>query len=661
MQLLKNLNLILLFSFLLIYSYLYLNNFDNNSRYSLDEKIIIAKVINIKKDDKKLTLELVSKEKIYGYIYLNKININLKLGDIILCKGNLVKPSENTNFNLFNFKKYLISKKIHYIFNIENIQKLKETNNIFYKLKNYIITKIKKFPKKEYFYTFILGDTSYIKEDTLKKYRNLGISHLLAISGMHVSLITSFLKKGKITFIISTFILMIYAFLTNFTPSILRALLFYIFSSLKIFNINIKSNKYIIYSLIILLFINPGYIYNLGFVFSFTISFFLISIKIPKNKIKASMYISVISFLSSIPILLNNFFEINILTIIFNLFFVPFISFIFILTIVTFIFPIFINVLVILISFLENIINICFLIPSTIIFHKMNILISFFYYIILFMVVKSKLKKSYFLFPIILYFVSNFRFNNIITMIDVGQGDSTLIEFVSGKNILIDTGGIYNKNNYSDYNVVPYLKSKGIRKIDYLIITHGDFDHIGESINIINNFKVKKFIFNIGNYNELELNLIKTLKEKNISYYNNISYLTIDKNKLYFLNTKDYNDENENSNVIYTKIDNIKLLFMGDAGTVKEKDLLKKYNLTNIDILKVGHHGSNTSSYQKFINAINPKTCLISVGKNNRYNHPNEKVISTLDDYCNIYRTDFNGSIQIKLNKNNYDIKAINY
>lgn len=661
MQLLKNLNLILLFSFLFIYCYIYLNNFETNSKYSLGENTIIAKITSIKKDDKKLTLELISKEKLYGYIYLDRVNINLKIGDIVLCKGVLTKPSENTNFNLFNFKKYLLSKKIHYIFNIESIKKIKETNNVFYKLKNYVINKIEKLPKKEYFYTFLLGDTSYIKEDTLKKYRNLGISHLLAISGMHVSLITSFLKKNKITFIISIILLSIYAFLTNFTPSILRALLFYIFSSLKLFNIDIKSSKYIYYTLALLLFINPGYIYNLGFIFSFTISFFLINIKVPKNKLKASIYISVIAFLSSIPILLINFFEINILTIIFNLFFVPFISFIFILTIISFFIPLFLNIVIILISILEFIINICSSIPSTIIFHKMNIIISIFYYIVLYMIVKNKIKKSYFLIPVIFYFFSNFRFNNTITMIDVEQGDSTLIELKNGKNILIDTGGIYNKNNYSDYNVVPYLKSKGINKIDYLILTHGDYDHIGESINIINNFKVKKVIFNIGSYNELELNLIKKLKEKNISYYNNISYLNIEKNILYFLNTNNYNDENENSLVIYTKIDSIKLLFMGDAGIEKEKDILEKYNLKDIDFIKIGHHGSNTSSSEEFINSINPRTCLISVGKNNRYNHPNDEVINRLNNYCNIYRTDINGSTKIILDKNNYKIKAINY
>ena len=126
-----------------------------------------------------------------------------------------------------------------------------------------------------------------------------------------------------------------------------------------------------------------------------------------------------------------------------------------------------------------------------------------------------------------------------------------------------------------------------------------------------------------------------------------------------FLNTRDYNNENENSSVIYTKINNTKILLMGDAGVEREKDILEKYDLKNIDILKVGHHGSDSSSSKEFIERINPKECIIPVGVNNKYGHPKKSVIDTLDDYCNIYRTDINGSIEIKLKNNDYKIKTI--
>ena len=179
---------------------------------------------------------------------------------------------------------------------------------------------------------------------------------------------------------------------------------------------------------------------------------------------------------------------------------------------------------------------------------------------------------------------------------------------------------------------------------------------MGEAINLVNNFKVEKVIFNCGPYNDLEKELIKVLDEKKIKYYSCIKELNIDNNKLYFLQTKKYDNENDNSNVIYTELNGYKFMFMGDAGVEKEKDILDKYNISDIDVLKVGHHGSKTSSSKGFIDEIDPKYSIISVGKNNRYGHPKESVLDTLSN-SKIYRTDIDGSIEIKLNKNGYKFR----
>ena len=189
------------------------------------------------------------------------------------------------------------------------------------------------------------------------------------------------------------------------------------------------------------------------------------------------------------------------------------------------------------------------------------------------------------------------------------------------------------------------------------ISPHGDADHMGEAINLINNFKVEKVIFNCGEFNELEQELIKVLDKKQIPYYSCIKELNIDDNKLYFLNNKDYGNENDNSSVIYTKLNNYKFLFMADAGVEVEEHLIEKYNLQNIDVLKVGHHGSKTSSGQKFIDEIKPKYSIISIGKNNRYGHPNDSVLDNLGD-SKIYRTDKDGSIMFKIKNNKLEIKT---
>ena len=180
---------------------------------------------------------------------------------------------------------------------------------------------------------------------------------------------------------------------------------------------------------------------------------------------------------------------------------------------------------------------------------------------------------------------------------------------------------------------------------------------MGEAINLVNNFKVEKVIFNCGPYNDLEQDLIKVLDKKKIKYYSCIKELNIDKNKLYFLQTKEYDNENDNSNVIYTELDGFKFMFMGDASTTTEKEILDKYYLPDIDVLKVGHHGSRTSSGKVFIYEMNPKYSIISVGKNNRYGHPNKEVLDNLND-SKIYRTDQDGSIMFKIKNNKLKIET---
>ena len=153
---------------------------------------------------------------------------------------------------------------------------------------------------------------------------------------------------------------------------------------------------------------------------------------------------------------------------------------------------------------------------------------------------------------------------------------------------------------------------------------------------------------------------LEALSELGISYKTNDDNsitieLNIDKNKLYFLQTKEFDNENDNSNVIYTELNDYKFMFMGDASGTTEKEMLNKYNLPDIDVLKAGHHGSKTSSSKEFIDTINPKYSIISVGKNNRYGHPNKEVLESLKE-SKIYRTDEDGSIMFKIKNNELKI-----
>lgn len=189
------------------------------------------------------------------------------------------------------------------------------------------------------------------------------------------------------------------------------------------------------------------------------------------------------------------------------------------------------------------------------------------------------------------------------------------------------------------------------------MLPHGDYDHIGDSNYVINNITVKKVIFNCGKYNGLELNLIDILEKKDILYDSCIKELSITANKLLFLNNDKYDNENDNSSVIYIKFDSYKFLFTGDASVLVEKNIIEKYKICDIDVLKVGHHGSKTSSSKEFISCVKPNYSIISVGKNNRYGHPNDEVLNNLKDSI-IYRTDIDGSVMFKIRSGKLSIKT---
>ena len=495
---------------------------------------------------------------------------------------------------------------------------------------------------------------------------------------MHITVFTliinkllSLLIKNKKTIYLSIYIfLLIYMFLTGFTPSVIRGSLLYILNSLKkVLKINIKTIYILILIFSICLLVNPYVVYNIGFKFSFIISFYLIIfnkiINQYNNYFVKTFVISLIAFLVSMPICINNFFEINLLSPFVNILFVPFISIIiFPLSIITIIFKPLDNILFFLtnligdFSLLISKIN-CFIIPLC----HINTIGVIIYYLILTYILLGFYKRKYyrivyiFVILIIHYNISYLDNNLYMTMIDVGQGDSILIKFPNNNgNVLLDTGGNWLKKDAIN-KLISYFKSSGIKNIDYLIISHGDYDHMGEAINLVNNIKIEKVIFNCGEYNNLEKELIKVLDKKKIKYYSCIKELNIDKNKLYFLQTKEFDNENDNSNVIYTELNGYKFLFMGDASINTEKEILDKYNLPDIDVLKVGHHGSKTSSSKAFIDEINPKYSIISVGKNNRYGHPNKEVLDNLNN-SKVYRTDKDGSIMFKMKNNKLEIET---
>lgn len=590
---------------------------------------------------------------------------NYSFGDKIYIEGEISVPNNNTIPNNFNYKDYLYHKYIYYIIKIDKIKIISKNDNIFLNIKNSIYKRIDTIKYNDYLYAFILGKSYYIDSEVLNNYKINGITHLFALSGLHVSMFSSIilfiLKKiklsEKLSYFITSLFLIFFAFIASFTPSIVRSVLFFILSSINnVYYLYIKP-KYLLYIVFsILIFINPFYIYDTGFILSFCISFFILLFN-EKNKINNNLLsilvISILSTLSSLPIIINMSYEINILGFINNLFFIPYVTYI--------VFPL--SIIVVFISKLSFILNFLIIIMEYVskvssnifniklIFPKMSLFLIIIYYVLLILIVKKiNLKKIFIIYLSFLYFRCDFDKNNYVYFIDVGQGDSALIVTKNNKSVLIDTGGKVG-SNYSlmKSNVIPFFKSIGIRKLDYLFITHGDYDHAGYGIDLVNNFNVKNRFTNKGKYNSLE-------KKLNIKSFNN-SYIKIDNVEIYSLNSKLYNNENSDSLVLLVIIDNYKLLFMGDASINTEKDIMNNYDIGDVFILKVGHHGSKTSSSEEFINSVNPKYSIISVGKNNKFGHPNKEVLDTLND-SKIYRTDQDGSIMFKIKKDKLRIET---
>lgn len=668
--------------FVLTFLWCLLNfSFSSKSTIPLNTPSIKGKIIAFKIDGNFLSITVDAKEKVQAFYYFDsleekeKVEESLGHGKNVWLEGTLQEPSSASIPHTFDYKKYLSYQKIYRTMNAEKI-KISDGGNIFEQIKTKVYKYISHFQNKDYLLALLLGNTTYLDVTAIQ---NNGISHLFAISGMHISLFATLLRKivrkfGKKGDIVICFFLLFYAFLVGFTPSVMRSVFLFIFLFLNdFFHLKLSKMRIFLYTFIFLLFLNPFNLMNLGFQYSFLICFTFFFLKSSKKYWKNLVKTSTIAFLVSIPISAIHFFEINILSIVWNIFFVPFVTFVmYPLCFFVVFFPFIEGLFTIVIQLFEGINTWCQTITVGVIvipYIFSGLWVIFYLFILNFL----RLGKKKYLLLALLFFLCvktwpKINTNAYMYFIDVGQGDSSLFISPHQKEIiLIDTGGKINyrteewekrqKQVKLSDTLKTFLYSLGISKIDNLIITHGDYDHMGEASDLIKHFTVKQVVFNQGEYNQLEKEFIKELEKKNIKYTQNVNQIILRKNTLYFLNDKLYKDENDNSIVIYTEYNGVKFLLMGDAGSTVESSILENPILEKIDFLKVGHHGSNTSTSKSFVNTIKPRNSIISVGKNNRYGHPASEVIENLKN-TNIYRTDKDGTIKIKMKKGKTSIKT---
>jgi competence protein ComEC len=655
-----------------------------------NEKMIIRYPIHSKAE--KIMLE---NEDFYGYV----------------CKviGELKRPKPAKNENAFNYQNYLNTKGIFWILESEQTPFEKcslEKVNLFYSLKQLRFRGIKylehNFPPEVAGLSsaLIFGDRNLMDPEVVSNYQKVGIIHLLAISGLHVSLLIGMLyfiglRCGATRECMTNSILIIlpvYAILTGGSPSVIRAVLMIFLimvtmkwqSIIKLYPLDAISLAFVIF-----LFFDPLVLLDIGFQLSFSVSFAIIlSAPIILRKYHSSLskllVTSVIAQFSVLPILLYHFYGTSMISIFANLIFIPLFSYILLPGVyLLFLFHLLFGMIPIpIMNLFSKIIHLSSNTSNLLSHFSAAEFVpgrpSFFFLVlyaimIIFVFVTWEKKQSNRNIKIMLIFVCFLftfqigwnRINPVgeVTIIDVGQGDSILIHLPFGKgNYLIDTGGSlqFNESQWRIKStpfevgkdvVVPFLKGKGITKIDKLVLTHGDMDHIGGTFSILKELKVKQVLMpSVTEPSNTELAISWEARKKKIPvihvsdgdyWENNDSYFYILSPEKNFKGVR-----NRGSIVLYAKIGGLTWFFGGDLDQEGEEEVIKKYPGLTFDVLKVGHHGSKTSSSEKFLMQCKPKISVLSVGEKNRYGHPNEEVIKSLNKiHTTIYRTDREGGI----------------
>lgn len=676
------------------------NKYSKISDMPIKEMVTIISDIQEKEYKKVCTAKIVrNNKKILINIKMSQDIPSIKYGDSLYIEGEFKQPEEARNYKGYNYKQYLKTKKIIGTVELEKAKILKSSNGSFiHNIQKYIKDTINGTLTDEegnLLLAILLGDKDKLSEDIQESFKTSNLSHMLAVSGAHVSYIILGLtyvlqnsiigkKNEKIVCII---FLLFFMAITNFTPSVTRAC---IMAVLTLFSgiIYRKSDVYtnISVAALITLIFNPYNLLDLGFQLSYGgtigIIFFIKRIQEKKSNSKVINYIKQMALVSIyaniiiIPIMMYHFNTVSFTFIISNIMASPILGiivitgFLFIIASITVkpltrLIAIFIKPIL---SILIKISQICSKLPFSnilVVTPYMFNVISY-YAIILYCIKSKKNNKCKIIICLLIvlilinFIIYIFPQKLRIFFIDVGQGDSTLIITPDKKTVLIDGGGS-DSFDVGEKVLLPYLLDRRILKIDYVLISHFDTDHCGGILTIMEKVKVKNIIISeqaehSENYERFKKLMIhKKIRLIEVKKGDKIKIGRYSEFKILFPTSRllSENPLNNNSIVAQFNYNNFKMLFTGDIEKLAEQQILKAEKAEiRADILKVAHHGSKTSSIPEFIKAVKPKIALIGVGKNNTFGHPNKQTIKNLENIkCRIYRTDIQGEIIIKIDQ----------
>ena len=596
-------------------------------------------------------------------------------------EGKLSEPEGQRNFGGFDYQAYLKTQGIYQTINIKKIQLLQKVGSWdigenLSSLRRKSVVWIKSHfpdPMRNYMTGLLFGHLDTDFEEMNELYSSLGIIHLFALSGMQVGFFMDAFKKfllrlgltqEKLKWLTYPFSL-IYAGLTGFSASVIRSLLQKLLAQH-----GVKGLDNFALTVLVLFIIMPNFFLTAGGVLSCAYAFILTMTSKEGEGFRAVARESLVISLGILPILSFYFAEFQpwsiLLTFVFSfLFDVVFLPLLSILFIMSFVYPV--TQFNFIFEWLENIIRLVSQMASRpLIFGQPNawLLILLLVSLALVYDMRKNIKRlaGFSLFIAGLFFLTKHPLENEITMLDVGQGESIFLRDMTGKTILIDVGGKAEPDkkvedwqeksatSNAQRTLIPYLKSRGVDKIDQLILTNIEKEHVGDLLEVTKAFHVGEILVSKGSLIQKEFVAELQATQTNVRSVTAGENFPIFGSYLEVLSPRNMGDGSyDDSLLLYGKLLDKHFLFTGNLGNKGEKDLLQQYPNLQVDVLKVGQHGAKTSSSPAFLEKLKPQITLISVGKNNRAKLPHQETLSRLEVIkSKIYRTDQQGAIRFK-------------
>lgn len=620
---------------------------------------------------------------------------DFEIGDVVEFSGELREIRENTNPKLFNYRNFYINKSIFSGIFSEDVRKVGSSGDVFLILKRHFnnfventFNKSLSIQNSDIMKRIFLG-TKYDLEFE-ENVREIGISHILAVSGLHIGIIYflftfifKFLPISKLLREVLIIILLIlYSNLIGNPSSVLRAIIYIsVITYTKLSGRIVDNLNSLFVTAFIILVFKPYGIFDLGLYFSFlsVLGIILILPRISKKNdgvVISSLKVTFAISILIIPIMLNSFGEFSIMSFIGNLIIVPF----FVICIILGFFMLLLGVISIkfsiLIGFFVEIVlnlireNIEFLnfINFKFEFYEMNKIFLILYYICLYIVFSGiyrniNVRQLKFLFISITISTILINFYNInrnlvrINFIDIGQGDSILIRGLYN-NALVDTGGItYGHGDNGKSVLIPYLKKEGVNKLDFVFISHLDSDHCKNLKLLSEEIEIENLIFRNDGYRDY-LEKFGNVRANKIIDIEKESKINLKDMDFHIFQIPNGFEENERSIILNLNANDKKVLFTGDIGVFTENQILNRD--IKCDYLKIPHHGSKNSNSEEFLKMTGSKNAIISCGYKNRYGHPHKDALERMKNSgMNIYRTDMGGNIILEIDR--YSDKIISY